>query len=247
MHEFGAGREESAHRSAGEVHGLRQLLRGEPWQGCPGPRTTEAAYDDLVVVGPLKVNEPVGQRRAQLPAVGRRGARIGGSHDPDLGRQLQGADPPLEHEAEQGGLNGRRCGGQLVQEQQPSAGPYQSHRPVRRGHGYTLFRGVVSDDGQAREVGRLVHTGYHCGQRKVQGRGKLCQGRGLADPRLTPQEHGQIGGHGQGQGLQLWVGARFGGCVTQQGQQRPGDVELGGVGHDGGSVGSGGRGACGHV
>lgn len=204
---------------------------------------------------PLKMDESVGQWRAQLPAVGRRGSRIGGGHDPDPGGQLQGADPPLEHEAKQGGLNGRRRGGQFVQEQQPLAGPYQSHRPIRRGHRDTVFRGIVSDYGQPREVGRLVHAGDHCGQRKIQGRGKLCQGCGLADPRLTPQEYGQVGGHSQGQGLQLRVGAWFGGGVAQQGQQLAGNVELGCVGRCGGGVGWGfgwgfgwgKRGVCGHV
>lgn len=247
MYEFGAGGEEPAHRAAGEVHGLRQLLRSEPWQCCPGPGPTEAAYDDLVVVGPLKVNEPVGQRRAQLPAVGRRGPRIGGSHDPDPGRQLQRADPPLEHQAEQGGLNGWWCGGQLVEEQQPSVSPYQSHRPVRRGHRDTLFRGIVSDHGQSREVGRLVDTGDHCGQRKIQGRGKLGQGRSLADTRLTPQKYGKVGGHGQRQSLQLCVVARFGGGIAQQSQQLAGDIELGGVSRVGGGACGSERGACGHV
>ncbi len=143
---------------------------------------------------------------------------------------MQGADPPLEHEAEQGGLDGRRRGGQLVQEQQAPAGPHQAHRPVRRSHRDTLLRGIVSDDGQPREVGRLVHTGDHRGQRKVQGRGELGQGRGLADPRFAPQEYGQVGGHGEGEGLELGVGAGFGGGVAQEDQQVVGDPQLGGVG-----------------
>jgi hypothetical protein len=110
------------------------------------------------------MDEPVGQGRAQLPAVGRRGPWIGGGHDTYAGRQLQGADAPFEYEAKQRGLHGGRRGGQLVQEQQPAAGPYQSDRPVRRGHRDALFRGIVADDGQPGEVGRLVHAGDDGGQ-----------------------------------------------------------------------------------
>lgn len=67
-----------------------------------------------------------------------------------------------------------------------------------------------------------MHAGDHRGQRQVEGRRELCQGRGLADPRFTPEQYGQVGGHRQGQGLQLDVGARFGGRVPQQVQQRAG-------------------------
>jgi hypothetical protein len=228
VHELGAGGEQPAHRAAGEVHGLGQPLRVEPRQGRPRPGAAESAYDDLVVVGPLKMHEPVGQRRAQLPAVGRRGPRVGGGHDPHPGRQPQGADPPLQHQPQQRGLHGRRRGGQLVQEQQPPARPHESYGPVRRGHRDALLGRIVADDGQPGEVGRLVHAGDHRGQRQVQGGGELGQGGRLADARLAPQQHGQVGGDGQGQGLQLGVGARFGGGVAQEGQQVGGDVELGG-------------------
>ncbi len=139
---------------------------------------------------------------------------------------MERADPAFEYEAEQGGLDGRRRRGQLVQEQQSAPGPYESHGPVRRGHRDTLRGGIVSDDGQTGEVGRLVHAGDHRGQGQVQGLGELGQGRGLADAGLAPQEHRQVGGHGQGQGRQLVVGARFGGGVAQQGQQLLGDGEL---------------------
>ncbi len=247
MDERGAGGEEPADRAAGEGDGLRQQPGVEPGQRRPGPGAAEAPHHHLVVVGPLEVDEAVGQRRAQLPAVGRRGPRVGGGHDPYAGRKLQGADPPFEYQAQEGGLDGGRRGGQLVQEQQSSAGPYESYRPVRRGHRDALLCGVVPDDGQPREVGRLVHAGDHRGERKVQGLGELCQGRGLADPRRAPQEYGQVGGHGQGEGLQLDVGARLGGGVAQQGQQLAGDVELGGVRRVGEYAGRGGRSVCGHV
>ncbi len=90
------------------------------------------------------------------------------------------------------------------------------------------MRGVVPHDGQPGEVGRLVHTGDHGGQRQVQGGRELGQGRRLADAGLSPKEYGEVGGHGQGQRLQLGVGAGFGACLAQEGQQVGGDVELSG-------------------
>src|SRR5690606_10569039 len=158
--------------------------------------------------------EPVGERRAQLPAVGRRGSRVGGGDDPYTGRELEGADAPLQYETEERGLHGGRCGGQLVEEQQALSGPYEADRPVRRGHRNALFGRVVAHDGQPGEVGRLVHAGDDRGERQVQGGGELGEGGGLADPRLTPEQHGQIGGDRQGQRLQLDVGARLGGGVA---------------------------------
>lgn len=119
--------------------------------------------------------------------------------------------------------------------------PYQSDRPVRRGHRDALFRGIVADDGQPGEVRRLVHAGDDGGQWKVQGRGELCQGRRLADTRLAPQEDGQVRGDGQSEGLQLDVGARFRGGVAQAGQQVARDVELGDARRVGGCVGRGER------
>lgn len=104
---------------------------------------------------------------------------------------------------------------------------YQANGPVRRGHRHALHRGIVPDDGQAGEVRRLVHAGDHRGQRQVQGLGELRQGGGLADPRLAPEQYGQVGGHGQGQGLQLGVRARFGRGVAEQVQQLAYHVERG--------------------
>ncbi|GAA1314721.1 hypothetical protein GCM10009647_041900 [Streptomyces sanglieri] len=92
-----------------------------------------------------------------------------------------------------------------------------------------------------------MDAGDDRGQRKVQGRGELRERGGLADAGLAPQEYGQIGGHGEGQGLQLDVGAGFGGGVAQQGRQFTGDVELGGAVLAGVRAGRGERGACEHV
>lgn len=246
MYERGARRQQCAHRAAGEVHGLREPFGSELRQSGPRPRAAQSAHHDLVVVDPLEVHETVGEGRAELPSVGRRRARVGGGHDPYVGRQSQCTDAPLQYETEQSGLHGRRGGRQFVEEQQAAARSHQAHGPVRRRHRDALFRGIVTDDGEPREVGRLVHAGDHRGQWKVQRHGELGEGGALADPRLAPEQDGQVGCHGQGEGLQMDVGARFGGGVAQQGHQLAGDGQLG-VGRENlrGADGRG-RGAYGH-
>lgn len=92
-----------------------------------------------------------------------------------------------------------------------------------------------------------MDTGDHRGQGQVQGLGELGQGRGLADPRFTPQEYGQVGGDGEGQCLQLAVGTWLGTGVTEQGRQGVGHVELGDAGRIDAGVEHGGFGAVGHV
>ena len=63
----------------------------------------------------------------------------------------------------------------------------------------------------------------------------------LTDPRLAPQQHRQVGGHGQGQGFELFVRARLGGGIAEQGKQIGGDVEPErGGGSDGCGHGQGG-------
>src|SRR5690606_34343376 len=243
VHERGAGGEEAAHRPPGEVHGVRQPAGVEPGQGGPGPGPAEAAHDDLVVVDPRQVHEPVGERRAELPAVGGRGARVRGGHEAYAARQPEGADAPLQHEAQQGRLDGGRRGRQLVEEEQAAALPDQAHGPVRRGHRHALDGRVVAGHGQSGEVGGLVHGRDEGGQREDPGGGQQGRGGGLADARFSQEQDGQVGGDGQGQGLQLGVGAGFGGGGVQEGQQVGGDVEAVG----GGAVGRGavGRGAVG--
>ena len=54
-----------------------------------------------------------------------------------------------------------------------------------------------------------MHAGDDCGQWQLEGFRELDEGHGLADPRLSPQQHGQIGGHGQCQGFQLRIGMRL--------------------------------------
>ncbi len=176
---------------AGRSRRLRTAFRGRAGAGSRGPGATESADDDLVVVGPSEVDEAVGEGRAQLPAVGRRRTRVGGGHDPDTGRESEGADAPLQYETEERGLDGGRRGGQFVEEQQPLARPYQADGPVRRCHRHALYGGVVADDGQTGEVGRFVHAGDDRRERQPQGVGELGERRGLADPRLAQRRTGR--------------------------------------------------------
>ena len=98
MHERRPNRQKPAHRPASERHGFGQPLRSQPGQRRRRPRPTQSAHHDVVVVFPLQVDEPVGERRAQLPAVGGGGARIGRGHDPHTRRQPQGTDASFQHD-----------------------------------------------------------------------------------------------------------------------------------------------------
>ncbi len=148
---------------------------------------------------------------------------------------MEGAHLPFEDDPEQCGLDGGGGGGEFVQEEQPPACPHQLHGPLRRRHRHALRRRVVAHDGQPGEVGRLVDAGDHGGQRQAEGAGELCQGRGLADARFTPEQHGQVGRDGQGECFELLIGAGLGGGVPQGGQEVVGEGELGaGVGRSGG-------------
>jgi hypothetical protein len=140
---------------------------------------------------------------------------------------LQRADAPLQHQAQQCGLDCGRSGGELVEEQQAFAGSHQPDRPVGRGERHALPGGIVADDGQPREVGGFVNARDDGGQRQVEGLGELGERGGLADAGLAPQQHGQVRRDGKGERFQLLVGSRFRRAVGQHGQQLIGHVELG--------------------
>ncbi|CAM5406360.1 hypothetical protein SGLAM104S_05822 [Streptomyces glaucescens] len=193
------------------------------------------------------MDETVGQGRAQLPSrPPRRRAGIGGGHDPHPGRQSQRPDPPFQDHPQERGLDGRGGGGQLVQEEQSAPGAHQFHGPLRRRHRHSAHFRVVADDGQPGEVGRLVDAGDHGGQRQVEGGGKLGEGRGLADARLAPEQYGQVGGDGEGERFELFVGARLGGGRPQQAEEVVGEGELVAGRGGGGGYGRGQQGAGGH-
>ncbi|MEZ5234751.1 MAG: hypothetical protein R2749_18910 [Acidimicrobiales bacterium] len=63
--------------------------------------------------------EAVGQRGGQIPAVGGLFGQVGGGRHDHLVGQGQIPHHPFEHDPQQRGLDRRRGGGQLVEEQQP--------------------------------------------------------------------------------------------------------------------------------
>ena len=111
------------------------------------------AVDPAVDAGCVgDVQEAVGQRRGQVPAVGRSLGRVGGGDDLHRARQQQVADAALERHAQHGRLDGGRRGGQLVEEE---VAGLRGLQPLRPG-GRLQAHAIVGDDGQAREVAGLA-------------------------------------------------------------------------------------------
>ena len=207
-----------ADRAAGEGHGLRQPLRRRAGAGSPAARSRRG-----------RVPRPRGRGST---ADGRTGWPAAGSAPSR--RRPRTADWRRPRSVRRAAVAARRSAVPA------RAGAARPGRPAAR---WTARRGTAAR-GRARtsrtaQSGGAIGTPCTAGSSPttgspeksdgsctlaitvVSGRsravGELGQGRGLADARLAPQQHGQVGGHGQGQRLQLGVGARFGAGVAQQG------------------------------
>ena len=93
------------------------------------PAAREPGRHGSRVDRPVEVAEPVGQRRREVPAVGRLLGRVGRGDHGDAGGQRQVADRALEHDPQQRRLHGRRRGRDLVEERDAVAGLGQRAPP----------------------------------------------------------------------------------------------------------------------
>lgn len=202
--------EETGDRAAGTGDGAGAFRWVDQGDGDRRPGAGHATRDRPRIVGPVEVDEPVGQGRAQVPAIGGAGRGVGRGDDPDFGREGEAADAAFEDDPEESGLDGGRGGGQLVEEHDALTGLGEANGPIRRGHGHAVAGRVVADDRQACEVRRLVDAGDDGFEGNVQPAGQLVQGGGLADARLSPQENGQVRRDGEREGLELRVAGLLG-------------------------------------
>ena len=97
------------------------------------------------------MQKAVGQRWAQVPAVGGALRRVGGGHDVDASGEQEIADAPLEGHAQHGCLDRGRRGRQFVEEQVAGLSRLQALGPGR----WLQADAVVGDDWQSGEVARL--------------------------------------------------------------------------------------------
>ena len=192
------------------------------------PGAAEAADHDVVVVGPLEMDEPVGQRRAQVPAVG--GARTAGWRRPRSGRRAAAAArrpavparaaaaPPGRPAARWTARRGTAAPGRPARAARPSpAGPSghpappgrRRRRAARRSRdgSWTLAMTVVS--GRSRAAASWVRAAVL----PMPGSPHSSTGRSAATARVRASSW--VSGRGSVVG------------VAEQGQQLGGDVELG--------------------
>ena len=99
------------------------------------------------------MNEPVGQRRCQVPAVGGHAGWVSGGDDPHIRGKPEVANGFFEHNPQHGGLHRGRGGGELVKKEDAPAPFGEAFGPVRRrkpGSG-------LAHHGQASEVAGLMN------------------------------------------------------------------------------------------
>ena len=77
------------------------------------------------------MNEPVGQRRGQVPAVGGHVGRVSGGNDPHMRGKPEVANGFFEHNPQHGGLYRGRGGGELVKKENAPALLGKAFGPVR--------------------------------------------------------------------------------------------------------------------
>ena len=142
--------------------------------------------DRLRLDRPVEVHQAVGQRRRELPPVGRLFGRIGRGHDPDRLGERKIPHHAFEHHPQHRRLHGRWCRGQLVEKQEAVTGRSQAPGPQWRCH----LHGPVDDDGETGEVGRLPdRSDDHLG-RPAETLPEGAHDRRLAGPGAPPQQNG---------------------------------------------------------
>ena len=107
------------------------------------------------------------------------------------------ADHSFEYHSQHGGLDSGRRGGQLVEKQEADTALGQPCRPGRRSHAYT----TVHDNGQPGKVGWLPDGADHDLQRPSEILGQGTDNRRLAGAGASPEDHGNPGRDGHGQGF----------------------------------------------
>ena len=132
---------------------LRRIWRDGFEAGEPGKPTDKPGGDIGGGGLPLQMNEPVGQRRGQVPAVGGHTGRVSGGNDPHMRGKPEVANGFFEHNPQHGGLHRGRGGGELVKKENAPALLGEAFGPVRRrkpGSG-------LAHHGQAGEVAGLMN------------------------------------------------------------------------------------------